>query len=595
MSNISLVRVIKPIIYTNDDGTIISAQVNSIYKLIKKANDEWWYVESKDGGYFYLPTDRIEEFRAGIESDRPKKNSTDDASKEQRITNTDYDEDVESFDEKIPRTYSGSQKKRPNWHKNEAEVNPQVNRGRKTNDDMLIENRFRSKDYHQLRSLHDDSARANSMRIPKASNARSLSPAMEGRNTRSKNIDQSDRHENMPSAVDYEHITDFKSLAEEAKEETGRRDKREVTDARNTKERRDNSADEWYGCRDNQDRTYYYNSDRSQSKWDLPDIRLLQGERVMVAPISKEEPDDIVENFEEDEIYQTSADTLALANSGIVTRKKLLDVGKVRVKKMSWIPLYVELRGFYLVFYKDVKLAKKVMSAFLDKQESKCDIRGAGILLDCSFSKKKNVMLIACQSGLVFMLHFDRRGEKAEWFQKLDEHIRKYSRGHRTDPVEYIDGDGLNEVAEIYNESEQSFERLRMMLKRLLARRPPVDVLKQKGILREQIFGCPLDSLCEREQGSVPLFVQLCLSQIEKYGLDNEGLYRVGGNMALVNKIKYMVDQELKLDLEDDLWKDVPVLTSAIKLYFRELPESLLSKSLFDDFIIALSIIAICF
>lgn len=37
---------------------------------------------------------------------------------------------------------------------------------------------------------------------------------------------------------------------------------------------------------------------------------------------------------------------------------------------------------------------------------------------------------------------------------------------------------------EIYNESEQSFERLRTMLKRLLARRPPVEVLKQKGILR---------------------------------------------------------------------------------------------------------------
>ena len=42
------------------------------------------------------------------------------------------------------------------------------------------------------------------------------------------------------------------------------------------------------------------------------------------------------------------------------------------------------------------------------------------------------------------------------------------------------------------------------------------------GILfsfEEQIFGCPLDSLCEREQVYVPLFVQLCLSQIEKLGI----------------------------------------------------------------------------
>lgn len=192
MSNFSLVRVTKSVSYTNDDGTVISAQANGIYKLIKKANDKWWYVESNEGRYFYLPRSCLEEFRAFSENDR-QRDSGDTShesetrhpknmSKEQR-TAAEFDID---YVQDIPRTNSGSQKKGQNWRRNEMvgpekdENNPVVNRGRKANDDMAIENRFRSKDYHQLRNLPDDSVRASSMRIPNKSSAasRSLSPAV---------------------------------------------------------------------------------------------------------------------------------------------------------------------------------------------------------------------------------------------------------------------------------------------------------------------------------------------------------------------------------------------------------------------------------
>ena len=192
MSNFSLVRVTKFVSYCNDDGTVISAQANGIYKLIKKANDKWWYVESNDGQCFYLPRSCLEEFRAFSESDR-QKDSGDTSHegetrhpknipKEQWTAADEYDIDS---DQDIPRTYSGSQKKGPNRRKNEMvapekdENSSVMNRGRITNDDMALENRLRSKDFQKLRNLPDDSVRASSLRIPnKSSNSRSLSPAV---------------------------------------------------------------------------------------------------------------------------------------------------------------------------------------------------------------------------------------------------------------------------------------------------------------------------------------------------------------------------------------------------------------------------------
>lgn len=44
-----------------------------------------------------------------------------------------------------------------------------------------------------------------------------------------------------------------------------------------------------------------------------------------------------------------------------------------------------------------------------------------------------------------------------------------------------------------------------------------------------------------------------------------------------------------ELDLEDGQWEDVHVITGALKLFFRELPEPLFPFSHFNDFIAAIS------
>lgn len=49
------------------------------------------------------------------------------------------------------------------------------------------------------------------------------------------------------------------------------------------------------------------------------------------------------------------------------------------------------------------------------------------------------------------------------------------------------------------------------------------------------------------------------------------------------------VVQTEELDLEDGQWEDVHVITGALKLFFRELPEPLFPYSHFNRFITAIS------
>uniref|UniRef100_A0A8C3SD70 Rho-GAP domain-containing protein n=1 Tax=Chelydra serpentina TaxID=8475 RepID=A0A8C3SD70_CHESE len=126
--------------------------------------------------------------------------------------------------------------------------------------------------------------------------------------------------------------------------------------------------------------------------------------------------------------------------------------------------------------------------------------------------------------------------------------------------------------------------------RRFIVKRPPLQSLQEKGLIRDQVFGCRLDALCQRENDMVPRFVRLCVEAVEKRGLDADGIYRVSGNLAVIQKLRFVVDrgerlrprgwggwreQAERLSLADPEWDDVHVVTGALKLFFRELPEPL--------------------
>ncbi|OQR78182.1 rho GTPase-activating protein 12-like [Tropilaelaps mercedesae] len=118
-------------------------------------------------------------------------------------------------------------------------------------------------------------------------------------------------------------------------------------------------------------------------------------------------------------------------------------------------------------------------------------------------------------------------------------------------------------------------------LKMFFMRRPTLEMLKEKGIIRdESVFGCSLASLCAREQATVPRFVVRCIDAIENKDMRADGIYRASGNLSQVQKVRFSINMDDYSVLEKE--EDVHVLTGALKMFFREMKEPLLTFSLFD-------------
>ncbi|NXE91414.1 RHG15 protein, partial [Menura novaehollandiae] len=132
--------------------------------------------------------------------------------------------------------------------------------------------------------------------------------------------------------------------------------------------------------------------------------------------------------------------------------------------------------------------------------------------------------------------------------------------------------------------------RVKSRLKKFISRRPSLKTLQEKGLIKDQIFGSHLHLVCEHEKSTVPQFVKLCIKAVERRGLDVDGIYRVSGNLATIQKLRFVVNQEEKLNLDDSQWEDIHVVTGALKMFFRELPEPLFPYCFFEQFVEAIKI-----
>jgi Rho GTPase-activating protein 26 len=90
-------------------------------------------------------------------------------------------------------------------------------------------------------------------------------------------------------------------------------------------------------------------------------------------------------------------------------------------------------------------------------------------------------------------------------------------------------------------------------------------------------------------------FVQKCIQIIERRGLEDQGLYRVVGVASKVNRLIQLALDRRKIsnnELYDfnnpDDW-ETKTITSALKTYFRNLPEPLMTFRLHTGFISAAS------
>ncbi|XP_046480202.1 rho GTPase-activating protein 21 isoform X1 [Neodiprion pinetum] len=100
-------------------------------------------------------------------------------------------------------------------------------------------------------------------------------------------------------------------------------------------------------------------------------------------------------------------------------------------------------------------------------------------------------------------------------------------------------------------------------------------------------FKIPLE-LCRPSTFSeyVPLIVEMCTRIVEERGLEVIGIYRVPGNTAAISQLTESVNKGFQnINLQDPRWSDVNVISSLLKSFFRQLPDSLLTADLYPMFI----------
>lgn len=118
---------------------------------------------------------------------------------------------------------------------------------------------------------------------------------------------------------------------------------------------------------------------------------------------------------------------------------------------------------------------------------------------------------------------------------------------------------------------------------RLLGKRSSREVLEKKGIYQnEPIFGNTLKNIYNIDRG-VSQFILKTIELIEKpENIVSLGIYRISGNLATIQKIRFEVDKG-RIEILDNFSKEVDVLTGSLKLFFRELKEPLISCEVCDQ------------
>ncbi|XP_043334830.1 rho GTPase-activating protein 12 isoform X2 [Cervus elaphus] len=367
----------------------------------------------------------------------------------------------------------------------------------------------------------------------------------------------------------------------------------------------DYTNEKWLKHVDDQGRQYYYSADGSRSEWELPKYNASsqqQREIIKSRSLDRRLQEPIVLSKWRHSTIVLDANDKGQEKYGLLNVTKITENGK-KVRK-NWLSSWAVLQGSSLLFTKTQGSSTSWFGSNQSKPEFTVDLKGATIeMASKDKSSKKNVFELKTRQGTELLIQSDNDTVINDWFKVLSSTISNQT----VEPDEAIeeeipDSPGIEKhdkekdqkepkklrstkVSSI-DSSEQ--KKTKKNLKKFLTRRPTLQAVREKGYIKDQVFGANLSNLCQRENSTVPKFVKLCIEHVEQYGLDVDGIYRVSGNLAVIQKLRFAVNHDEKLDLKDSKWEDIHVITGALKMFFRELPEPLFTFNHFNDFVNAI-------
>ncbi|XP_041659385.1 rho GTPase-activating protein 12-like isoform X2 [Cheilinus undulatus] len=391
----------------------------------------------------------------------------------------------------------------------------------------------------------------------------------------------------------------------------------------------DYTNEKWLKHVDEQGRPYYYSADGSRSEWELPKYnhsppqpsldppksRSLDRRQVEPIVLTKWRHSAYVPDPNDKDaplgLKPPSPDSDSCPSSpkpptspsekcGVLNVTKITENGK-KVRK-NWTSSWTVLQGSMLLFAKGQGGGTSWFGGGQSKPEFTVDLRGGSVeWASKDKSSKKHVIEVKTRQGTELLIQSENEGVVNDWYRALQDTIST----HAWESDEAIEEDMPESPGAEKHDKEKDHrdskkgramksstsvdgsdnKKTRHKLKKFLTRRPTLQAVRDKGYIKDQVFGCSLSSLCHRESSTVPSFVRMCIDHVENNGLCVDGLYRVSGNLAVIQKLRFAVNHDEKVNLADAKWEDIHVTTGALKMYFRELPEPLFTYALFHDFV----------
>ncbi|XP_045585070.1 uncharacterized protein [Procambarus clarkii] len=332
----------------------------------------------------------------------------------------------------------------------------------------------------------------------------------------------------------------------------------------------------WLATNNDEGKIYYYEESGSKSLWRLPQIddcdnSSVDGKGIRVSTIAEN-------------LAELSAN---IVKEGFLHRTFFLRDGK-KVRK-NWTQSYVRfIVGAFnsgssgLLYFSKTKDEDKKAEIF--------EFYPTCYLEHTTDKKTSRQQVLGLRNGhdTEVLLQFEDKDIAVEWFKILETHEGvQYSVAPTLEKEEKKGKRGSEKI-----KREASVEHLNPdskgitdKLRNFIKRRPLKETLEKKGIYKESVFGSTLAELHIQDKTTIPIFVLQCINHIEKNheNLHTDGLYRISGNAAQIQKIRFEVAQRNYSILSRE--KEIHNLSGALKLFFRELKEPLIPFDNYQDFI----------
>lgn len=355
---------------------------------------------------------------------------------------------------------------------------------------------------------------------------------------------------------------------------------------------------------------------REDAKLSFKHVSSLKG--IKIADSQKSSEDSGSRKDSSSEVFSDAAKEGWLQFRPLITDKGKRVGGSIR----PWKQMYVVLRGHSLYLYKDRR-----EQTTPSEEEQPISVNACLIDISYSETKRRNVFRLTT-SDCECLFQAEDRDDMLAWIKTIQESSNLNEEDTGVTNRDLISR-RIKEYNSLLSKTEQLPKTPRQSLsirqtllgaksepktqsphspkeesERKLLSKDDTSPPKDKGTWRRGIpsivrktfekkpaatgtFGVRLDDCPPAHSNRyIPLIVDICCKLVEERGLEYTGIYRVPGNNAAISSMQEELNRGMAdIDIQDDKWRDLNVISSLLKSFFRKLPEPLFTNDKYADFI----------